>query len=112
MFNDGDVIELDLGMTFYTTNGGNGYNGCVSIYYGPILLGLDEKNLTVSPDDIIINQSIINTLTVNEKHNGKLLTASMIINNEKYELVDYASCGRHYKVNEHGSYYRSWINYK
>ncbi len=107
---NGDRIELDIEESFTYWTAERDLRGYTSVYYGPILLTLDnyfsediDRNsefsvLDFEEAEIVSGASQDALMLVNVKSNDEVIT-----------LVDYASAGKYHGNSTPSSYY-SWIN--
>ncbi len=102
---NGASVEIEIGMTVHYLVGEQNCAGKTSVYYGPILLALDDNFAKVSLFDALSVEGLKN-MTVSGD-DGLLLSASVVSDDGKtVRLISFADVGRG------GSNYRSWLTVK
>ncbi len=116
LFNNGDIIELDLGMSFTCWKGEKSKEGKTSLYYGPILLTLDEYYMNKSNYNISFDKNIefsaskfAEAKIIDAKSDRAWLFVDVPYNNNYIRLVDFASAGK-FNGNSQPYRYYSWLN--
>lgn len=100
---NGDTIELELSMNIHFTDGEGIYSGKAAMYYGPLLLAVDEEYNRgwngVTPDIDREKVTVCPADTEETLFYGYILTAGGV----RVNVCDFASCGRN------GSRYTTWF---
>ncbi len=105
-FQDGDVIEIDMDIPVHYWIGENACAGKCSVYYGPILLALDENFMvgSVNATSVFTTDDIQKGNAISGDEYGCILlfdTTDSAGNGVR--LVDFSSAGKN------GSTYYSWL---
>jgi hypothetical protein len=99
-WSNGNVINIEIGMTFHFWEGANQCSGYTSIYYGPVLLAADTKygspNAKINIDDLA-------NAKIYRKDNMLLTVDATDANGKAITLISFADVGNK------GSSYRSWL---
>lgn len=118
LWDNDDEVELNLDLHFTCWKGESNQKGYSSIYYGPILLALDNYYLSNSNSTInfdrqieIPNDEFKNAEVKNGNIDGAWIFVDIPYNDTFIRLVDFASCGKYNGQSQPSSYY-SWLNIK
>ena len=118
LWDNDDEVELNLDLHFTCWKGESNQKGYSSIYYGPILLALDNYYLSNSNSTInfdrqieIPNDEFKNAEVKNGNIDGAWVFVDIPYNDTFIRLVDFASCGKYNGQSQPSSYY-SWLNIK
>lgn len=118
LWDNDDEVELNLDLHFTCWKGESNQKGYSSIYYGPILLALDNYYLSNSNSTInfdrqieISNDEFKNAEVKNGNIDGAWIFVDIPYNDTFIRLVDFASCGKYNGQSQPSSYY-SWLNIK
>lgn len=105
IWKNNDMIILNLDMNFHYWIGENECNGKTSIYYGPILLAMEDYlNSSIFKKIKFINyESIKKGFKKINLNNKWLLLKFCLENDNNLFLCDFASAG------SNGSYYKTWL---
>lgn len=99
-WSNGNVINIEIGMTFHFWEGASQCAGYTSIYYGPVLLAADTKygspNAKINIDDLA-------NAKIYRKDNMLLTVDATDANGKAITLISFADVGNK------GSSYRSWL---
>lgn len=116
IWNNGDTINLKIGMNFTCWKGENSKTNKTSIYYGPILLAIDEYHLANSGMNIDFSKNInlsaedfVNAKISNGNIGGAWIYVDVPYNSSFVRLVDFSSAGKYNGSSQPCSYY-SWLN--
>lgn len=110
VWENGDEIQLDLPMEINYWVGENVKSGRTSVYYGPILLALDNYFAPSYNNDTEMTTNEIESAQVTSGGlYGALLFVDIKKGQDTIRLVDFASAGK-YRGNSSPSTYWSWLN--
>ena len=109
-WSNGDIIQLDLQTSFHYWAGEKNQSGLTSIYYGPVLLTLDQAyakgfDQSTQFDAIEIEKVEVQSGTAL----GCMLTCDVETDSGTVKLIDYASAGK-YNGTSTPSTYWTWLN--
>ncbi len=104
---DNFIINIDLGIHYTYLKGKSPQTGLYSVYYGPVLLTLDN---TVEQTVIPTVEQIENALPSAAVDNT-MLAVDIDVNGASLRLIDFASAGKYHGEDVPYSY-RSWIKIK
>ena len=93
-WHDGDVIELSLDMSVHYWEGQRNFTGYTSVYYGPILLTLDNAYTNLSSQTTTFDYLDIENAQLVESEGSLISLLTRTSNSTLVMLVDFAGAGR------------------
>lgn len=110
LWTNGDKIQLKLELSFAYWKGENEQAPYTSVYYGPILLTLDQTYAPDCDQDTLFSVFDFEKSTVSSgSSKGCMLFVDVPIGEKVVRLVDFASAGK-YNGNSSPSTYWSWLS--
>ncbi len=107
---NGDEVLLDLAISFTYWTGEEEQAGYTSVFYGPILLTLDNHYAPSYDQNTPFDLTAIENAEIRtDKTNNAWLIAYIAVDNTVVRLVDFASAGKYNGKNEPATYW-SWLN--
>ena len=106
LWKNGDLININLDMSLHFWLGERECEGKTSVYYGPILLTLDQRFNKINPNNIpVLNGKKLKGIPIVWKREPVpwLLLKFEGIDRENIILCDFASAG------SNGTWYKSWL---
>ena len=108
-FKNGDTIELNIALSFTYQTGERAQKGFASVFYGPVLLTLDNYYAPNAPQSTALTvKEIENAVISAGGQEDAMLFFDLTVGNETLRLVDFASAGK-YHENPIPSTYYSWL---
>ncbi|MGD9813347.1 MAG: beta-L-arabinofuranosidase domain-containing protein [Bacilli bacterium] len=115
-WHNGDEVELNIGMQFTCWKGQEIQSDFTSVYYGPILLTLDEYNQNKSGSIYefdrmfhIVNTDFASATISSGATSGAWMYVDVPVGNQSFiRLIDFASAGKYNGASQPSSYY-SWL---
>lgn len=109
VWNNGDTIELSIEESITYLTGERQQEGYTSIYYGPILLALDEYFApSIQRSDALIVSDIEEAVIENGKKEDCILNVTFTTNGKTVKLVDFASAGKYHGKGVPSTYW-TWL---
>ena len=109
-WSNGDIIQLDIKTSFHYWAGERDQSGLTSIYYGPVLLTLDQTYAMGFNQDVQFDALELENVEVKSGSSiGCLLTCDVETELGTLKLIDYSSAGK-YNGKSTPSTYWTWLN--
>ncbi|MBE6638699.1 MAG: hypothetical protein E7616_04495 [Ruminococcaceae bacterium] len=106
---NGDEILIDLAMSFTYWVGEKEQSGLTSIFYGPILLTLDNYYAPSCDQSTVFDLPNIESAKLSKgEMGGAWITADVTVDGATVRLVDFASAGKYNGRSEPATYW-SWL---
>ena len=108
-WSNGNTIELNIETSFHYWAGENVQEGYTSIYYGPVLLTLDQAYAKGFNQNTEFDALELENVEIKSGSSiGCLLTCDVETSNGTVKLIDYSSAGK-YNGNSTPSTYWTWL---
>ena len=106
---NGDVVTLELAVSFRYWTGEDSLTGCAAVYYGPVLLALDQSFAPgYTQNTRFTTQQLESAVITEGTYTDTMLNFTVKLGSETVRLVDFASAGK-YNGGSVPSTYWSWL---
>lgn len=106
---NGDVVTLELAVSFRYWTGEDTLTGCAAVYYGPVLLALDQSFAPgYTQNTRFTTQQLESAVITEGTYTDTMLNFTVKLGSETVRLVDFASAGK-YNGGSVPSTYWSWL---